>query len=195
MIDYNMTVLHTPSTKRVKAKLPDRYQDAFDDEVARWVQEGHTQDEIEAHYVTHGPKDPEVNSYAGLRDVSQPMQDSLAAAQRRTRCAHRHVRQYVSKTENTGVESDGHSKKLTEHPRHPIADVLPTHTFNPPDHGISQHLRFDAELGQLYQQGYAEAQVEQYYALRRGPQSFDAEYLNYHPTDPQERQAHLEAQD
>ena len=43
MIDYNMTVLHTPSTQRIKAKLPDRYQDAFDDEVARWVQECHTQ--------------------------------------------------------------------------------------------------------------------------------------------------------
>ena len=50
-----------------------------------------------------------MNSYAGLRDVFQPMQDSLAAAQQRTRGARRHVRQCVSKTENTGVESDGHS--------------------------------------------------------------------------------------
>ena len=40
--------------------------------------------------------DPEVNSYAGLREVPQPMQDSLAAAQQRTRGARRHVRHYVS---------------------------------------------------------------------------------------------------
>ncbi|KAL2047456.1 hypothetical protein ABVK25_011483 [Lepraria finkii] len=60
MIDRKMTVLHAPSTQCIKFKLPDRYHDALDDVVACWVQEGHTQDEIEAYYFTHGPKDPEV---------------------------------------------------------------------------------------------------------------------------------------
>jgi hypothetical protein len=94
----NVIPLHTPSTLRIRARLPDRYQGAFDSEIVRWAHAGHDHNGIEAYYAIHGPEDPEINSYAGLRNIPQPMQDSLAAAQQRKRGARRHSRQYGVKS-------------------------------------------------------------------------------------------------